>query len=87
MSLLAKCTESTGVTHLDLGVRLQAEPLWDWPSVRILIDLLVLISKCDVISHLFWRAALASVRFVRKVFWEGWKQTGVSGSRTGSTDR
>ena len=55
--------------------------------IRILIGLLVLISNCNVISHLFWRAALASVRFVRKVFWEGWKQTGVSDLRPGSTDR
>ena len=55
--------------------------------IRILIGLPVLASNCNVISHLFWRAALASVRFVRKVFWEGWKQTDVSDLRPGSTDR
>ena len=35
-------------------------------------------------SHLFWRAALASVRFVRKVFWEGCKQADISDLRTDS---
>lgn len=49
--------------------------------VRITINLLVLISDRQAVSHLFWRAALARVRFVRKVFWEGYKQTGVSDPR------
>lgn len=55
--------------------------------IRIPINPLVLISNRQVTSHLFWRAALASVRFVRKVFWEGCKQTGVSDIRPGSMDR
>jgi hypothetical protein len=46
--------------------------------IRIRINLPILISNRRMVSHLFWRAALASVRFVRKVFWEGCQQTGVS---------
>jgi hypothetical protein len=78
---LCECTGGAEDTHLDFVARLQAEPLWDWPTFTSRLT-----SHPHTKPSSYASPVLASGPSKRAFRAEDlWEQTGVSDPRPGST--